>query len=1776
MNPESLDSSIQGVLAALYPPFEATAPTVLSQLFRVIEERYRGDALQCLLDFLIPAKHILESVQQAACAPYSDVVFRYEGWPLCLRERVVIQLASLNPLLLRPGDFYLQVAPFADQAARIVLKSLLEEHRQVEETPIPETSYPSIFTEDWLRDVNEGRHGTPLRRCLLSTDQGIVKVPWAQVANPEFVDRPKSMAATPPVSPQGPTGPACPQSPSSFSLETRILPAKDGISVSLRLVDSCSRLIKVDRARPAGRPVGWVSPNTWDSRHNREMEGDYVDLVEFSKEKEALALGRMPAQGKPLPAIRPVRPAPPAPPRAPTPCGRTVKFSEEPCTPCMRRRMGQDPRSQELRCRYRESYMAALQNPVNFERSSMLAVLEEAEHGGGLLGEGGAPIQPLNCCQPGNHCHALAAGHGNIGDNRVINGQPRLTAQDLKDEIKRAGRALSPSPSSVSETARKFPVVQRLSSRSNSDICPEMIPTVHVVHGKKTTAFGLVSPKTDRRRGSKQDLIQAGPAETHTPSPHVNGQQKKLQALPAEVPSPFPSGPPSSSSRESGSYLLHLGIACLPGSRDRTGRPVVEVYGDHKGWKSPLVSSQELCKLLVYFHSIPRKEVRDLGMTLVTDARKTPPPPAFYKALLLAQEQALHAVHCVLILVDKETSPRPERHPGLQMDVVTSLKALHKTVDGHQLTAGLEGSFPYSHSDWLQFYQKLEPFVSNLREASALLQKAIRKFEGVNKIDTVQDVQKCIHEQKTMMKAVLEDAQLVALQREGGAILARLRKEEFRFSQSEDYRDAMDTVSSLYNQVEERVHTVVMRSNQSLQHLDFLLQLRELEGRFMQIREWFNAEGEQRLLEAESVEDSLERVEQTLQSFNLFLSQASERKQQAMALVTEAEKIQGSSYPETEVFRTMVCTFESSLANFLSRAEQCRTELETMAGLCCFCEKASELAKDCKQYLERSQAGCLPPEGDESTLQRFRERFSEFSPERFQEVKIRACSLKGSRGMRAWNVAWLKCQEARQQLEEWMSSTDEAQRTDAGAAVPDGRMTEEAASSAPSAGAPSQCDSERTLTGPEQDMDCGAIESDYGTVTCFNLNFKPDSKSCKGMKVVPPPGSEPRSPAKKGERRPPAESKDTPVPERIGEAGPGRVDAAGRERFPWQQAFGRSLSEGCGADSVRSEPQAPPSLRACGQPSRRILQAAQQFQISRHGSFCSEDLCCAAAGDSQDSRPSGSAFNPGVQRCQGTASLPNVEESASNVLKLQRIMEELLLTEREYTRSLGYIMTHYYPLLERPDVPQDLRGQRGRIFGNLEKLHDFHRLFFLKELESCLREPLRVGRCFLRHKESFSLYALYSKNKPQSDSLLIHHGHDFFQQKQRELMDKMDLSSYLLKPVQRISKYSLLLQDMLKECGSQRHRERAEIQAALEVVQFQLRHGNDLLTMDDIRDCDVNLKEQGQLIRQDEFMVSFKKKKCFRHVFLFQDLILFSKTKKTEVGNDVYIYKQSFKTSDIGMTHNSGDSGLGFEIWFRRRKSQDTYILQAERAEVKEAWTRDLERILWDQAMRSREIRMQERVSMGIGSKPFMDIQPSDAAICDRAINCVLPGRESKALPTSVVSGTQDHMLSRPNSIGSGSSASTSGSHSSSSSGRGSLPPVSYLCSQSQEGDTPHEDFSRPGTLGDDDLDHESEKLHLLMDSSESSGESVSGFSGSDRSCLSVIGGEAEESGSITSSLRSKAGHAHQTQPEYQKPTTSVASRNRPSIAPKPLAQSNSQGPAKVQEMVASGKSTEV
>ncbi|XP_058265231.1 uncharacterized protein si:dkey-65j6.2 isoform X2 [Hemibagrus wyckioides] len=1599
MNPDSLDSSILSTLSALYPPFEAAAPTVLSQLLHVSEGLYDGDSLQCLTDFLIPARRLLERVREAACVPYSDLPFHCSGWPLCLYDHIVIHLAPINPLLLSFEDFYLQVVPFKKQSACIVVRSLLdEEQHDLEETPIPEDLFSRIFTQDWLKELNVGRHGKLLRNCVLATEQCLVKVPWDQVAYPVFEDQSQHMDSSGISNQQQPlNGPSW----QGYSVETRICPAKDGIAVSLCLVDS-SRQSEMNQAMPEVRPLGWVSPNTWDSRSKACFVDEDVNDVERIKDfgdSQTSSQLRTCLQ-KPHKVTPPVgqghdRPT----------CGRTVRFAEQPCTPCLRRKHGQGTKNQE--CRYKE-YCREEQCSVRNEHRIKEPVISER------------PVRKDHLHRPVLKLFPeIQTINNNFSENhRKFTDDSQGILADMTELSEGIIACITPNMTET-EPEKSRTVFRGYPSEGKSDSKTDVTPRLHVDHGEKNTSCGLVSPKLSRRKQPVQEAQDHRNLPLLAKGPHTNKTVSSLHHTDIKKPgkrSQFlaPSDPETS--------LLQAGLSCLTGGRDHTNRVVVEVYGDHQHWGSPLLSSRALCKLLLYFHTITRKDEREFGMTVVYDSRKIPPHPEFFEALQMVQEQNPKAVHSVLLLISKEKSYSSRKYPG-DMEVVTSLKALHRYIDYSQLSPALEGTFLYSHRNWLHLHQELYPFVFAMKEASNLLLEAIRKLEGVHKIDTAQDVQQCINDQRVLIKDVLEDTQLVTLQKESGALLARLRWEsDARGVHYETSCKVMDTVDALYSEVEEHVHVLVRRSNISFQHLGFLLHLRKMESRFMEIKEWFDVEGERRILEAESAEEPSRSFEEILQCLTAVLSEANEHKLQAMMLLNEAECTQGPNYPETEVFNIMISTFKSNLSEFLSQAEQYCDELKTMLTLCHFCERAAEVATDCSQQLEQERLQYMNHQEKWATLQGCHEKLSQFSPEHFQEAKTQAGSLQNSWGKKVWNLTWLRCQEVSRQLEDILQELEQEQKPSVPVSL-HYQWHSNAGQESTDVGA--------MLPQPDthqNQLECTEVkvrnnrDSIHGTVSCFNISFRQSRKGRKVSKMAPVADTD-----QKSTRKTTHDHRQATV------AG---SDTVGCQWFSWHHNSTKYTKE----DSSSYKIQILPSTFTESKTSPLICTNSQILIPTCSGPQTSVlqnpiPLFGSSSYSEENARWKNEAAN--------NISSPGMESSN---MRLQCIMEELLLTELEYVRSLAYILTHYLPLLAQPDVPPDLRGQRGRIFGNLENLYAFHCHYFLQELEACRTEPLQVGRCFLRHRENFGLYALYSKNKPQSDALIQQH--KFFKSKQLELGDSMDLSSYLLKPVQRISKYSLLLQEMLEECGSAHDAERKEIQGAAEVVRFQLRHGNDLLTMDAIQDCDVNLQEQGQLIRQDDLYITFRKKRALRRVFLFQDLILFTKTKKTHRGDDVYVYKQSFKTCDIGLTQNCGQSGLCFEIWFRRRRAQDTYTLQAERQDMKEAWTADLERILWEQALKNRELRRQEQVFMGMGSKPFMKIQPKEADVHNRTITSFFqeggisqnPETEGLKSPNLTTPRHQsDTSLPRPESIGS-----TSGSQSSSSSGRGSLSPSGF------------------------------------------------------------------------------------------------------------------------------------
>uniref|UniRef100_A0A3P9JPM8 Rho guanine nucleotide exchange factor (GEF) 40 n=1 Tax=Oryzias latipes TaxID=8090 RepID=A0A3P9JPM8_ORYLA len=195
MGSEAMEDCVQGALSSLYPPFESTAPPLLSQVFSVLESTYQQDSLRYLLDYFVPAKHLLHKLQQHACSQYLGCLFLHSGWPLCLGEKVVVQLSTLDWRLLRSNDFYLQVVPFSTRCPRLALKCLAAGGRTVQEILVPESQHPLVFTSEWLHSVNKERGhrrevGGGLDTCLVSTSDGVVRLPWKEIVYPKFIHDP--------------------------------------------------------------------------------------------------------------------------------------------------------------------------------------------------------------------------------------------------------------------------------------------------------------------------------------------------------------------------------------------------------------------------------------------------------------------------------------------------------------------------------------------------------------------------------------------------------------------------------------------------------------------------------------------------------------------------------------------------------------------------------------------------------------------------------------------------------------------------------------------------------------------------------------------------------------------------------------------------------------------------------------------------------------------------------------------------------------------------------------------------------------------------------------------------------------------------------------------------------------------------------------------------------------------------------------------------------------------------------------------------------------------------------------------------------------------------------------------------------------------------------------------------------------------------------------------------------------------------------------------------
>ncbi|KAI4789414.1 hypothetical protein KUCAC02_035259 [Chaenocephalus aceratus] len=287
------------------------------------------------------------------------------------------------------------------------------------------------------------------------------------------------------------------------------------------------------------------------------------------------------------------------------------------------------------------------------------------------------------------------------------------------------------------------------------------------------------------------------------------------------------------------------------------------------------------------------------------------------------------------------------------------------------------------------------------------------------------------------------------------------------------------------------------------------------------------------------------------------------------------------------------------------------------------------------------------------------------------------------------------------------------------------------------------------------------------------------------------------------------------------------------------------------------------------------------------------------------------------------------EEKRKSARKKEFIMAELLQTEKTYVKDLQECLENYLWEMTNgvEEVPAAIANKEHIVFGNMQAICDFHNNIFLKELVNYEQLPEDVGHCFVTWADKFHIYVDYCKNKPDSSQLILEHAGTFFDEIQQKRGLANSISSYLIKPVQRITKYQLLLKELLSCCEEGK----GEIKDGLEVMLGVPKRANDAMHLAMMEGFEENLEVQGELILQDSFQFS----------------LVFSKEIKDSAGRTKYQYKTKLLTSELGVTEHIEGDPCKFALWAGRTPSSDNKtVLKASNMEAKQEWIKNIREVI--------------------------------------------------------------------------------------------------------------------------------------------------------------------------------------------------------------------------------------
>ncbi|XP_042082670.1 triple functional domain protein isoform X10 [Haplochromis burtoni] len=334
------------------------------------------------------------------------------------------------------------------------------------------------------------------------------------------------------------------------------------------------------------------------------------------------------------------------------------------------------------------------------------------------------------------------------------------------------------------------------------------------------------------------------------------------------------------------------------------------------------------------------------------------------------------------------------------------------------------------------------------------------------------------------------------------------------------------------------------------------------------------------------------------------------------------------------------------------------------------------------------------------------------------------------------------------------------------------------------------------------------------------------------------------------------------------------------------------------------------------------------------------------------------SFNPSDNSLLSSSSpIEEMDERRASILKKRHfILLELVETERDYVRDLGLVVEGYMSRMKEEGVPDDMKGKDKIVFGNIHQIYDWHKDFFLRELEKCLEDPDRLGPLFLKQERRLNMYVAYCQNKPKSEHIVSEYIDTYFEDLKQRLGHRLQITDLLIKPVQRIMKYQLLLKDFLKH-SKKAGLESPDLEKAVEVMCIVPKRCNDMMNVGRLQGFDGKIVAQGRLLLQDTFMVSdpdggLLGRMKERRVFLFEQLVIFSEPLDKKKGFSLpgFLYKNSIKISCLGLEENVEGDPCKFILTSRSANGAvESFVLHSSHPGVREVWTLQISQILESQ-----------------------------------------------------------------------------------------------------------------------------------------------------------------------------------------------------------------------------------